>query len=381
MTTNQTIKISQSFARALTRKQIEEIVQAAQTAPSGDNCQPWHFSSNDLELRVALDVERDRHQFNRGHRATHITWGFLTETIAIAASKHGWGVKAETVTTQATDLTRTRIPWGTLRFAPLDQPSVVDPLLPHLLTRSVDRRVFAGTAPPQEQLTRLDDFLARIAKPVCTRRIAAPTAELRAALIYSDQYMWANPLVLEDVFNWFRLKKSEVARTRDGMSRVALALGRLDAFALGLFRSRPRLLSKLWPVALKPKTVGVAAQQIDSSCGFICFAVESPTRSALEQAGRACCRTWLELHALGLVTQPLNSATLPAMDLICRDEPPGMPKEYREHYLRLPALMNASFGFPTGHVPAWLFRIGVAPKGERPLKSLRRDLSDALDFV
>ena len=119
---------------------LADILELARWAPSGDNTQPWRFEViDDHQLIVHAFDTRDHCVYDLDGHPSQIAHGALLETLSIAASAHG--LRAEIMRSPDTpdnrpDFRVTLIPDGGL--AP-------DPLLAHVMRRSVQRRPMRTT--------------------------------------------------------------------------------------------------------------------------------------------------------------------------------------------------------------------------------------------
>ena len=117
------------------RGEIEEILNLARWAPSGDNSQPWRFHVVDPEtVRVTIRHEPGNVYEYRDGEPTWLTAGILVETARIAAT--GW---QRSLQCQPENPDRPEV--LLLRF-PRSASVQIDPLLSFLTLRSVDRRAF-----------------------------------------------------------------------------------------------------------------------------------------------------------------------------------------------------------------------------------------------
>ncbi len=66
--------------------ELERILVAGNSAPSGENCQPWHFVVCGTTIEVHLLPERDQSAYSWGQRASYLASGAVIENIAIMAS-------------------------------------------------------------------------------------------------------------------------------------------------------------------------------------------------------------------------------------------------------------------------------------------------------
>lgn len=120
---------------------IEQILDLARWAPSGDNAQPWRFEVLD-ELRFVIHGKdtRDHCFYDLDGRPTQLALGALIETAAIAASRHGLHLEAQL--RPMADATR---PTFDVQLVPQDGLAA-DPLWPAIPERSVHRRPLSRQA-------------------------------------------------------------------------------------------------------------------------------------------------------------------------------------------------------------------------------------------
>lgn len=69
---------------------LERILNAGNSAPSGENCQPWKFAVAPGRIEVHLRPERDQSAYNWGQRASYLACGAVIENICIEASSLGY---------------------------------------------------------------------------------------------------------------------------------------------------------------------------------------------------------------------------------------------------------------------------------------------------
>ncbi len=72
--------------------EFERILTAGNSAPSGENCQPWHFVVRGASIEVHLLPERDQSAYAWGQRASYLANGAAIENMVIAASAEGYRV-------------------------------------------------------------------------------------------------------------------------------------------------------------------------------------------------------------------------------------------------------------------------------------------------
>lgn len=114
---------------------VEQILDLARWAPSGDNAQPWRFELIDESQFVIHGHDTREHcLYDRDGRPSQISLGALIETAALAASRFGLAAQS----TRRLNLPETR-PTFDIRLLPT--PGLpVDPLWHAIPERSVQRR-------------------------------------------------------------------------------------------------------------------------------------------------------------------------------------------------------------------------------------------------
>lgn len=114
---------------------MDQILDLARWAPSGDNTQPWRFEVLDeLNLVVhGFDTRQDC-VYDLDGRPSQLSLGALLETLDIAASGHGLTARA----TRRSDMPEDR-PTFDVTLLPLARPTP-DPLVSAIPLRSVQRR-------------------------------------------------------------------------------------------------------------------------------------------------------------------------------------------------------------------------------------------------
>jgi hypothetical protein len=82
-----------------TNQTLMSILDAARWAPSGDNTQPWRFEVlGDHKVVVHGYDTREHCVYDLEGEASQLSHGCLLETMRIAASEFGWGMRVERLT-------------------------------------------------------------------------------------------------------------------------------------------------------------------------------------------------------------------------------------------------------------------------------------------
>ena len=281
---------------------IEEIVDCARWAPSGDNAQPWRFKitgAESLTVEIANESGSNVYEYRDGE-PTLMSAGILLETMRIAATRFQrrmiWRYGGR-------DGARYRIE---VRFAP-DAAIAPDPLFGYVASRSVNRRPYRRRALRPSDRAALEDALK---DRLSVRWHESTSARWRIARLngQASNIRLRIPeafAVHQRIIDW--------NRRYSPTGIPALAVG-LDAMTLRIMKwalkdwSRTKRLNRV-------AGTGAAVLQMDYLPGLCSAAyftlglkatADTPDErvQGLLQAGEAIQRFWLTATKLGLAMQP-----------------------------------------------------------------------------
>ena len=349
---------------------IESVLDLGRWAPSGDNTQPWRFqiASGSHVVVYGFDT-RDHCVYDLDGHPSQMSLGALLETIAIAATAHG--LRTHVVRRLDTDDTR---PTFDLAFEP--DPGVrPDPLIAHIVTRSVQRRPMrtrrlTGTEKQalgaSVGLTHRVVFLEGTAAKWQTARLMFANAKLR--LTMPEAYR-----VHRDVIEWGARNSTD--RVPDQALGVDPLTARLMQWIMRDW-SRVAFFNRYLAGTVAPRL------QMDLLPGLFCGAhfvlsANAPAQSIDDYvaAGRAMQRFWLTATQLGLVMQPELTPLI--FGRYVREgrafsTTAGLHEEARALTQRLEALV----GEPESRLAVFMGRVGA---GAAPsARSTRRPLAELM---
>lgn len=344
--------------------QIRRIIDAANLSPSGDNCQPWRFGWNGVQLSISHVEERAAHALNLGNLVSAFTLGFVVESIRIAAS-----AESLSVSVQYPRLFSSSDPWATITFEHSRRGP--DEFAETLKIRSTDRRLYHGGDMPGI------DFL-RIVKndlfPSSQVRFCACSDELNRYLSDCETFVWTHKPAHRDLMRWLRFTKRDVALSRDGMSWQSLGVNFVQSLVLRLCKNFAvqRAINDIGFLRfLKLHT----RAQLRSSAAVGCITVRRPTFSNLIEAGHLGIRTWLKLNQMGYGLQPLASGSIFVFyrAAACLNDK-ELPQSFVAQVERGNGLLRRHFGIPSSEIPLWAFRTGISSPLPEKLGTLRLKL-------
>lgn len=353
-----------------TPRVIEQVLELARWAPSGDNTQPWRFEVVDESNLIVHGFDtRDHCVYDLDGRPSQISLGALLETISIAASAHGLSQCVQR---------RTHMPDTTPTFDVQFTPDVTvrpDPLISSITRRSVQRRPMSARALTAGAKAALEASLGTGFRIIWLEgfrsRLRAATlmfmnAKLR--LTMPEAY-----LVHRDVIAW-RVRYSE-DRVPDQALGVDAITARLMRWVMADW-GRVEFFNKYLFGTLAPRL------QMDLLPGLLCGAhyVISANRPPhgiddYVAAGRAVQRFWLTLTDLGLVMQPELTPLIfgrYVRDGVMFSKAPGMQDAARKLLRELEAML----GEEQCRRAVFMGRIGAGTAATS--RSTRRKLDDLL---
>ncbi|WP_119461387.1 ThiF family adenylyltransferase [Rhodospirillaceae bacterium SYSU D60014] len=375
----------------LAGSEVEQILELARWAPSGDNQQPWRFQILDsapengqeadpgasqgvdrVMVRIPAATGTNPYEYNDG-QPTLLSAGMLLETMRIAASgfqrSFEWVYHGSTANGHLIEA----------RFTPKPQLPR-DPLFPYIKIRSVDRRPYKSTRLTRQAKQALDACLgdySRIhwhetrAERWRIASIGALATDIRLRMpeaydVHRSMLDWTRPL------------------SPDGIPAGAVGL---DSLTLRLMRWAMRDWSRVDFLNRYLGGTGMPRFQMDLAPGLQCAAHftitwKSPPRPddripALLRLGQDLQRFWLTATQLGLVMQP-NLAPLCLAHYARNGIPFTRDPSVRRKADALAFRMNALLEERDEDL-VFLGRLGW-PKSRRvPTRSVRRPLAELLE--
>ena len=278
---------------------LENILELARWAPSGDNTQPWRFEIVDARHIVVHGFDtRDHCVYDLDGHPSQLSLGALLESLAIAASVHG--LLASVRRRPALPDTR-----PTFELAFLAQQGLgADPLAAFLTVRSVQRRPLSTRAlseaekgalalalPPGYRIQWLEGFARRLA----AARLMFANAKLRLTMPEAHQ-------VHRAVIEW-NARFSE-DRIPDQALGVDPLTARLMRWIMRSWR-RVDFFNRYLAGTVAPRLQMDLIPGLACAAHFVLLADGSPQGiDDYVAAGRAMQRFWLTATRLGLQLQP-----------------------------------------------------------------------------
>jgi nitroreductase len=291
---------------------LEEILQLAVHAPSGDNSQPWRFEVADSVVDIYNLPEKDNPVLNYRQRGSYIAHGALVENLVLAAGKFGYAAEVLPFPTPTNATHTARI---SLKQAEVQ----CSPLVDCILRRHTNRRPYRSDPLSAEHLNALmdcvRDFLSSgelsfvLTQKADQKQILGECASSIEEVILQSKRL--HGLLFKDVV-W---SQAEESKQRSGMFIKTMELAPPQQLAFRMARH--------WSVMQTLNGIGLSrmiAQQdaklyaTGAGMGALLVSESADSREFL-LVGRAMQRIWLTATKLGLHLQPLAGLLFAAMTL------------------------------------------------------------------
>ncbi|MBJ6723662.1 nitroreductase [Geomesophilobacter sediminis] len=277
---------------------IKQLLESAILAPSGDNCQPWHFAVTGARIRLYNLPEKDTSVYNHRQSASLVAHGAALENLTIAASTQGLRPKFSLFPEPAEPNLVADINLEPMSGLP-------DPLYAFLEGRATNRkrydRSYQLSGEERRQLLSCAcegvDGVVRIFEDPREKQTLA------RAISINDRMVFENRGLHDFLYDHIRWDNEEALRTRDGLDFQTLELSAMDAVAFRAFRNWA-LLRLATPFGVT-RIIGKTAETLalsSSALGAVVIVGNDP--AAYVNAGRLFQRVWLEATRLGLSFQP-----------------------------------------------------------------------------
>lgn len=278
---------------------LEQILDLARWAPSGDNTQPWRFEILDSTHLIVhgFDTRDDCVYDLQGH-ASQLSLGALLETMAVAASTFGWSMESERDAGSPEHMPRIDV-----RFTP--EPTLpADPLARFITKRSTQRRPMKPRRLIMKHRARLQAALPRNYSLVL---LGSATEKARVA-----QLLFVNSSIRLTIPQAYAVHRRVIEwGSRTSHDRIPDQAVGLNPLSLPLMRwtmkkwKRVEFMNRYLGGTLLPRLELDVIPALLCSAHFAILAATPPvTINDHIAAGRAMQRLWLTATSLGLQIQP-----------------------------------------------------------------------------
>lgn len=350
---------------------LYSILNAGNNAPSGENCQPWHFVKRADQIEIHLLPERDQSAYSWGQRASYMANGAVIENMVIAASGEGYRTEVQYFPTPTDS-------WhvATLSFNK-DATLRADSLAKSIATRISNRKPYKKEPLTKSEQTALESSISEIKNINITLIDDSKNIETLARVgSTNEEIMLANKNLHNFFFSHVSWTKEDDEKNKTGFYIKTLELPPPAEKMFKLFSNWGvmRVLAKLGFTKIIAKQ-NAATNAAAAAFGAIIIKNTEPL--TFVEAGRAMERVWLTATSLGLSFQPLTGILFFKLKINGKEADAFSTKE-QELIKQAYRKVNGIFSADDKHV-AFMFRIG---KGAPPsAHAIRFPLQEVISVV
>ncbi len=279
---------------------IQEILELAKWAPSGDNTQPWRFAViSDRRADIHGFDTRDHCVYDLGGRASHMALGALLENVILSAGRFGMRVAW-----QHRHDSPENAPIIELTFTP-DEAVCEDSLVDAIRLRAVNRRPYRWLPLSPQVKAQLEAVVSELgyrvqwypSLPARWKMVQLTSLAGKLRLSIPEAYP-----VHRDIIEWgVRFSEDRVPDQAIGLDPVTL---RLTRWIMKRWE-RVRFFNTYFAGTVIPRLELDVAPGLACSAHFVLISDNgSATLTSDLTAGRALQRFWLQATALGVQLQP-----------------------------------------------------------------------------
>lgn len=286
-------------------EEIEAIVRAGATAPSGGNCQPWRWLWTGSGLHLFHDLRRSQSLLDFESGGAQVALGAAWENSVLRAHELHWEVESKLFPCgQVSPLV------VTMRFArdrlPHGESHAFDEM-----ARYVDLRQTVRLLGPRHPIDAgALEQLAAVAASVPGAQIRWLTSDDDLAAVgellgASDRIRFLNPELHRHLMSELRFNAQEADETGDGLAVDSLGLSPADRAGIHVMRSWENLkLLRQWNLGSNLKKMSRKYVAAASAVGLLTM---PSSGEAFVLGGRAVERVWLTATRLALGLHPMTA--------------------------------------------------------------------------
>ena len=351
------------------KEQLNQLLEIATMAPSGDNCQPWRFSIENNTIDVFNDPSSDTSYYNFGQRASMIAHGALLENIALVAPTIGLKVGFKLFPTPDNHDHIAHIVFDKCSREKVD-------LEPFVVQRSTNRRRFHGELLNDTQLAALVPQCSDLdtVTVVLTNKVKK-IRNLSKLIGLSDRLVFENKQLHNFLFDHIRWSDQEAEKFRDGLDIKTLELNKMDALVFKMLQHW-KLNSFLGNFGV-PAAIARNARKLASSASAIGLILgdDSQDLSTFIQGGRLFQRVWLQATKMGLSFHPMTGISF-LIHRVVNNEAGGLAQKHIRLIQDALRLIVEDNNIDQNKKILCIFRVGYS--GPPSARSLRKDLSEVI---
>lgn len=285
----------------MTDSVLQEILNFAVQAPSGDNTQPWKFrkiSENSIEIIAWGD--KDNPIFNYKNIPTLIAIGAVIENIENLTAEYGFATTFEYSEELQSGEVKNESVVAKCTFTAVNKST--DEIKQKILNRHTNRNEYTGE--------KIKEDTRNIIKEIASEDLVTKTvlfageeiSEIADAVIESERTVLTYKSLHDTFFNSIRWKSPLAGEDTRGLDVKTMELVPPARFIFGLYKnwSIAKILNKL---GFSNIIASENSKTYKTASGYVIFSLEKLTQEGALKLGGVMQRHWVEICHLGLAAQ------------------------------------------------------------------------------
>jgi hypothetical protein len=208
---------------------IKTVLEYAVMAPSGDNCQPWKFTVDGLNVDLFNNPDQDRSLYNLKQRASLIAHGALLENIRLAAPSVGLQSQAALLPDPAN---QEQI--ASIRFTECKTEQTAH--FKAIPQRQTNREKYQPVKISDSQVRQWQSLPDGPGQKITVAHQPSQINHLAKRLSLNDRLVFEIPALHRFLFEQLRWTDEEAQRTGDGLDIKTLGLNAMDRVSFRLLK-------------------------------------------------------------------------------------------------------------------------------------------------
>lgn len=351
----------------MNKESVKKILEAAVSAPSGDNVQPWDFRVSENFTRIELYnvPEKDNSYYNFNQMASYIAHGAVIENIMIASRHLGCHAELSKLFPDATEQNLV----VRINLSPIEPQA--EALYPAIFDRYTNRFQYQREEITKETFEALSDAVKNIdSVNISLVNQKDKINALAKVLMVNDRLVFERKDIHGFLFDKIRWNKKQIDETNDGMPVETMGLNPIEKLSFPLMR--------FWKFVKMGNYFGLS-RIIGLKCWWNCrnssilgmISVQGNDKVAFVNGGRAIQRLWLQATLQGLALQPIIGLTL-LINRLKQNELQDFSTEHTKMVRNAAQSLPAKFGINESETLIMGFRAGKG--GAIQTKTKRRKI-------
>lgn len=357
----------------LSMSELTYLVEKANTAPSGGNCQPWKwiFDQSGV-LHLLHDRSKSESLLDYLGTGSLLGFGAALEIVRLVAADMGIGIS---VHWHIHDFDEDLI--ASVVFDSKSESRIGVPhseLVAGVDLRCTNRRNAERVVIAPEKLM---DFQSLAVGDGVSMEIIDDLEDLKklATIVGGmDRLRLLHEQGYRDFMNEIRWSDKEAAETKDGIDIATLEMGNAERAAMGLVRD-PGTIVFFRKNDLGYGLTKISDQTLLSASAVLMFQAEEYEPEAFLKVGAALQRVWMKANLSGYSIQPV-SASLFIFHRVMRELDTGFTEGERELILQFKNELNKLFNKDLSKQEVFMVRVNKASGPS--MRAFRRDVSASL---